>query len=708
MFYAILAPLLLLAAACGGNGIISPPPDPSPSGIALTRPLALTPPLASVTPPTEPAPPPTAIPATMPPTLTPGLTPMPGPTPTPTPGPTPMPTLPPIAANQRIPYVQIAAGKYHSCGLRADGVAHCWGSNPNGNTDVPARMRFRQISAGLNFTCGIRYAGDIACWGDNSYGQAAPPPGLFTQLAAGRRHGCALDSSGTAVCWGDVASPSADFAFQAIGGGFRHSCGLTVAGDLECWGAKGATTSSHPGPFTVLAVGLRHSCALRPNGAALCYGDNAEYQADAPATAFTHIAAGWYHSCGITRDAGVIECWGARLPGRSEQRLAAPAGVFSALSSGWQNNCALRTDGRIQCWRQPYPDLSLPSSENLSPAFGGRVFDFPIELFPWPTGGLTVVERAGVIRLYSDGDRPGTTHRPILDLTDIVDTFGERGMLSVALDPNFDEFPFLYVYYHRRIGPDRLAEGRLSRFPVVDGAAVPADELIILTVPKLAIAVFGGSVRFGPDGMLYLSLGDNVNIDNPQNMASLYGKIIRIDIRGATPKQPYRIPDDNPFVDLPGARPEIWAYGLRNPWRMNFDADGNLWVADVGDLAVEEVSIVTAGANMGWPIFEGNLCLSGAAQCAALAATAPLVTYNHDVGRAIIGGVTNPQPDIPYIFGDFATGHIWAMERDAAAATGWRKREIARSNGNILSFGVGAAGEVYVLLRDRPIQRLEW
>ena len=705
--YAVLLLLFLLAAACAGNGGASPAPATPAPPIALTPPPTITP-VALPTPTRpNPTPPPTATPAPWP----------------ASPSPSPIPAGPPTAAEQRAPYVQVTVGKHHACGLPADGIAHCWGANDYGKAQVPSGMRFLQISAGLHFTCGLRYAGAIACWGNNSKGQTDAPPGSFTQLAAGREHACALDAAGTAICWGNVApAPAADFAFTAIGSGNNYSCALTTAGNLKCWGFFSISTRA--GPFTALAAGLYHLCVLRPNGHALCYGDNAESQSDTPPTAFAEIAAGWYHSCGITRADGQLECWGSGRPAQPGQRLAAPAGVFTALSSAWRNNCALRPNGQAQCWRQPNPDPSVHYSANLTPAFGGRVFDFPVELFPWPAGGLAVVDRAGAIHSYDDvltserrragngsnGKAGAGAPHPILDLTDWVDTFGERGMVGAALDPDCDRFPFLYVYYHLKAGADNRSLGRLSRFPIVDGAADRAAELVILTLPNMYLLHVGGALRFGPDGMLYLGIGDNFRAANAPDLHSRHGKIIRIDVRGATPEQPYRIPHDNPFIATPGALPEIWAYGLRNPWRMDFDAAGNLWVADVGHWDQEEVSLATAGANLGWPTFEGNLCRQEAQTCAALRATTtpPAVTYTRHEGRAIIGGVASPRPGIAYLFGDFGSLRIWALERDAAAAAGWRRRQIAQANGPILAFGAGPAGTVYVLLHDRPILRLEW
>ena len=176
-----------------------------------------------------------------------------------------------------------------------------------------------------------------------------------------------------------------------------------MAGALECWGT---ITDSVPGPFTALAAGLDHVCALRPDGAADCYdgGITHSYQAEPPQTAFAAIAAGWRHSCGITLTDGVLECWGAGVPAQAGQKLAAPPGTFTALSRGWSNNCALRPDGAAQCWKQPFPDLSVRPSANLTTALDSREFDFPVELFPWPSGGLAVVEKAGYINAYDDSD----------------------------------------------------------------------------------------------------------------------------------------------------------------------------------------------------------------------------------------------------------------------------------------------------------------
>ena len=298
----------------------------------------------------------------------------------------------------------------------------------------------------------------------------------------------------------------------------------------------------------------------------------------------------------------------------------------------------------------------------------------------------------------------GADPRRALDLTDRTRCCDyEKGMLSAALDPEFGAFPYLYVYYVADAdGGADTHRGRLSRFPVADGRAVSADELVILDLRQAAREHFGGAVRFGPDGMLYLSLGDLGSAYDAESLGTLGGTIIRIDVRGATAERPYRVPDDNPFLATPGARPEIWAYGLRNPWRMSFGPEGRLWVGDVGGRTAEEISVARAGANLGWPAAEGDTCYQGEDVCAATAP--PAAAYGHTDGNcAVVGGVTLPEPDGRYVFGDFCSGRVWALE---GGAGDWRTRELLDLPLSISSFGHGHGGEVYVLTFRGPAIRL--
>ena len=227
--------------------------------------------------------------------------------------------------------------------------------------------------------------------------------------------------------------------------------------------------------------------------------------------------------------------------------------------------------------------------------------------------------------------------------------------------------------------------------------------------------------------MLYLSLGvgDGSASANAQSLTELRGKIIRIDIRGATPAQPYQIPPDNPFANNPSARPEIWAYGLRSPWRMDFDPTNpnRIFVADVGESTKEEVSIATPGANLGWPLCEADICQESLPPSLAATLTPPVVAYGRDQGCAVIGGIAVPWLDNQFIFGDFCSRRLWLLERDAPPddASGnaqdtpsddahpWRMRQIADLFAPVrflYSFGLATDGSVYVLARESPILRL--
>ena len=643
-----------------------------------------------------------------------------------------MPALP-IDPPTDIAFTQITVGRTHACGLRENATALCWGEYPNdyGILDAPAQIAFRQISAGANFTCGLRQNGTIACWGNNNGGRATPPQGSFTEIAAGNNYACAVpppqNSPPGLICWGrpfpNGAEPlPAQLSLSHIQAGNKFVCGLTLQADMACMSIERRLPEITPGPFTSLGVGLNHVCALREDGGAYCQRRNDSYQASPPPTKFAQIAAGWHHSCGITR-ASRIECWGSGRAGAPGQRLTAPDGEFAAIAIGWQNSCVLRPNGRAVCWRAPefIPADNLPYGVSL--AFGGAKFSAPVELFPWPNGGIAVANLEGIIAVHHD-QLDASPPQTILDISHAVACCeGEGGMLSVAPDPQFQDFPFIYVWY-TLVADNALAEaapgivGRLARFRVDRDAASESSELAILEVPLPSNMHLGGAIRFGADGMLYLGIGDDGKRDAPQALDNLRGKIIRIDVRGATADQPYRTPPDNPFIDAPNARPEIWAYGLRNPYRMAFNpkSPANLFVADVGLRTWEEVSIATAGGNLGWPLCEGHACHPDAALAAL---TPPAVAYGRDRGCAIIGGHFVPWLDDAFIFGDLCSRRVYLLERDsppynAQAAhqdipQAWRMRQIADLSDfarNILAFGSDADGNVYVMSYDNPILRL--
>ncbi len=348
----------------------------------------------------------------------------------------------------------------------------------------------------------------------------------------------------------------------------------------------------------------------------------------------------------------------------------------------------------------------------LQPILGGYQFQQPIELRQLPDGSFLIAEQRGYITRFVE-DNGEIEQFGILDLTESVRFGGEEGLLSIALHPDLQNEPYLYVYY----SPQDASVTRLSRFRLVLGAALMASELVIIEVPQPYSNHNGGAVRFGPDGMLYLGLGDGGAANDPQghgqNRETLLGTIIRIDVDDIDTATPYRIPTDNPFLGVAGVRPEIWAYGLRNPWRMAFDPRTDLlWVGDVGQNQVEEIAIVQAGQNHGWNVFEGDQCFRSDEECEALNdAVAPVAVYGHDEGCSVTGGTVYRGEALPqlvgaYVFGDYCSGTIWALWPDHSADTGWWRVTLLESEQNIASFAADNDGEIYLLTFGGPILKL--
>ncbi|MYD65062.1 MAG: PQQ-dependent sugar dehydrogenase [Chloroflexi bacterium] len=356
-----------------------------------------------------------------------------------------------------------------------------------------------------------------------------------------------------------------------------------------------------------------------------------------------------------------------------------------------------------------------PLAVRLEEVFGGREFDRPIEVGAYPVGpagsgpGLFVAEQEGrILVLHPDGDDAVE----LLDISEQVSRVGnEEGLLSVALDPRFDETGHLWVYYSVR-GTPRMT--RLARFTVDPGDPLrvePGSELVILEVEQPYSNHNGGAIRFGPDGMLYLGYGDGGSGGDPrghgQNLATLLGAIIRIDVRFAAERAPYAIPAGNPFLGIQGARPEIWAYGLRNPWRMAFDpVTGDLWAADVGQREVEEIDRIEPGGNYGWNILEGTRCFQPEEGCDARGTVLPVAEYGHNLGCSVTGGVVYRGEAIPalvghYLFADYCSGRLWAMPVDGGAIV-----ELDRLPAEVASLGTDADGEVYVLTFGGAVLRI--
>lgn len=328
---------------------------------------------------------------------------------------------------------------------------------------------------------------------------------------------------------------------------------------------------------------------------------------------------------------------------------------------------------------------------------------------------LFIVERAGRIRIVQDGT---VLASPFLDISPRVTTTGERGLLSMAFDPQYASNGFFFIYF-----TDLNGDIAIERLQVSSGdpnLANPASPLRILTIAHRDFDNHnGGLVAFGPDGFLYVGTGDGGGggdpLGNGQNLNALLGKLLRIDVSNAGAGQPYAIPPLNPFVGQTGRRGEIWAYGLRNPWRYAFDAaTGFLYIADVGQSAREEVNVAataTGGLNYGWNITEGSLCFP-ADPCDTQGLTLPALEYAHDAsgGCSITGGRVYRGTAIPelrgrYFYSDFCNGWLRSLvyrNGTAAEQIDWNVANV----GQIFSFGEDAQKELYMLTSTGSVHKI--
>jgi glucose/arabinose dehydrogenase len=337
---------------------------------------------------------------------------------------------------------------------------------------------------------------------------------------------------------------------------------------------------------------------------------------------------------------------------------------------------------------------------------------------PDASGRLFVTERAGRVRLLTRGR---VVSRPYLDISSRVLSGDERGLLSIAFHPRFARNGYFYVVYTNGLG-----DVRLSRFRANPRAAAASagTEMVVLDVGHRKFANHnGGQVAFGPDGYLYLSVGDGGSGGDPdgnaQDRTSLLGKILRLDVDRGSAGRHYAIPPGNPYARHSTARPEIWHYGLRNPWRFSFDRFGSQWIADVGQQDREELNVLGRGVgnrNFGWDCREGKLDVSrryGGSYCAGRrhGFTPPLLDYALSPGRcSIIGGYRyrgrayRAALGDSYVYADFCSGEIWALAhlRDGR----WKSAQVGTHPGNLSSFGESRTGELFATDLRGGIYRL--
>ena len=335
--------------------------------------------------------------------------------------------------------------------------------------------------------------------------------------------------------------------------------------------------------------------------------------------------------------------------------------------------------------------------------------DHPVHLTSPPGDArLFVVEQPGRIRVI-DGGR--LLERPFLDLTDRVLDGGERGLLSVAFHPRYARNGFLFVNYTDRHGDTRIERYTASRD---SNQADRSSATPILSIAQPYANHNGGLVAFAPDGMLWIGMGDGGSAGDPhgngQNPGVLLGKMLRIDVDHG---HPYSIPRDNPFVDRPGMRPEIWATGLRNPWRFSFDREGRtVVIGDVGQNEWEEIDVApldAAGLDYGWNRMEGRHDFRPRADDRTRL-TPPVLEYGHRDGCSVTGGLAYRGRRIPalrghILFSDYCSGWIRSFRYDRGGAADLREWQVGDA-GTVVSFGEDAAGEAYIVSHDGRIFRL--
>jgi uncharacterized repeat protein (TIGR03806 family) len=382
-------------------------------------------------------------------------------------------------------------------------------------------------------------------------------------------------------------------------------------------------------------------------------------------------------------------------PGGTCDANSAPFGLSSRVTA---SQCKLDGD----------PDTA-PALE-VERVFTAISFTQPVQLTHAPDGTdrIFVVEQGGKIRVFPNGSPAGATD--FLTLTGIT-VGGEEGLLGLAFHPDYASNGFFYVYYSMP-NPRRsvIARYHVSGDPNV---ADPASARIVTEIAQPYSNHNGGQLAFGPDGYLYVSLGDGGSAGDPenraQNMSEVLGKILRIDVDHTDPGLGYAIPPDNPFVGQAGARGEIWALGMRNPWRMSFDRLTHaLWAGDVGQGSWEEIDLIERGSNYGWRRMEGNACYNPSTNCDTGNLTRPLAAYGHDQGCAVVGGFVYRGSRLPeiygaYIYGDYCSGNIWALRWDGTTATTTRLVDTTLS---ISAFGEDRDGELYVVSHGGSIDRL--
>jgi glucose/arabinose dehydrogenase len=358
-------------------------------------------------------------------------------------------------------------------------------------------------------------------------------------------------------------------------------------------------------------------------------------------------------------------------------------------------------------------DSNAQFDVDIEPAFPNLTFSRPVDLQHPGDGSdrIFVVEQRGVIKVFENSAAVSSVEI-FLDIQDLVNDVGnEEGLLGLAFHPNYESNGYFYVNY--TANPPRRTV--IARYRVSAADPNQADRnsaFVLLEFAQPFENHNGGQLAFGPDGYLYIATGDGGSAGDPfgngQSRETLLGKILRIDVDNPSGGRNYGIPSDNPFANnTSGFKEEIYAYGLRNPWRFSFDPVTQwLWAADVGQGRIEEVDIIESGKNYGWDIMEGSACFEPASGCNMTGLVKPIWEYDHGLGRSITGGHVYRGARVPelvgaYIYADFITGRIWALRYDGVTPA--QNQQLKDTNLGISSFGLDKNNELYLCAFDGKI-----
>ena len=365
---------------------------------------------------------------------------------------------------------------------------------------------------------------------------------------------------------------------------------------------------------------------------------------------------------------------------------------------------ALGVLGAGACSRGSHPHA--PPVVALTPAFGGQAFPYAVDLLQHPSDDHRwyVVEQFGAIETFLDTD-PAGTRSTAVTVPNLL-TNGENGVLGMAFDPAFGTNGLVFLSYVENVGGN-AGTSKVTRYVSADGGLTftldPGPDATVLSLLQLFSNHNGGDIDFGPDGFLYVAFGDGGGasdpFDNGQDVNTWFGKILRLDVS----VRPYAVPSDNPFVGVGGAD-EIWALGMRNPWKMGFDpATGRLWAGDVGQDNAEEIDEIVRGGNYGWNVLEGNLAYPSGVPSNPPGFVAPIAVHNHPQCEAIVGGFVYHGTSVPelqgrYVYGDFEQGRLFCFDPNGQPPV---PKQIHKAPLNIVAFGQGRDGEIYVVAYDK-------